>query len=318
MTDMLGVWAWYSIANEGSDEPLPVTRDELGAWFKELGLEEGFLPTPVRGVEAFRVATTGLADEWVSNGTKYRVRVRETERTEDYVKRQLFATWSGPKGPQERRIADLQFFRPRRTMHGRVHGTEKLKVMMHQGLEDLDEARLRALVERAKAQYQMHLTRLTPHAMRNIVRGYVLWLGGVSLRLGGGGNYFLPIEQLEQVRQLRKLIGRCGPQCRLMFTTVFDDPEQRDMLREAIEIDVEARAQQLVRDIDEWRRRNPGRAPTTLTWKAWLAEQGVLTDLLMRYADELEVTFDRAAIAVEQLRATIDAASRDVGEKARS
>lgn len=306
MSQFLGVLCLYSITSGVADEPLPITREGLEAAFAELQLDERFLPTPVRGVEAFRAATSNLSDSWESGGIRYKVSVRETERTEDYVLRQMFATWTDAEGiRQERRVADLQFFRPRRVTAGRIRGTEKLRTMLHRGLEELDRERLQALVDKGRAQYDMYVHRLTPHAMRLLVRSYLQYLGGVSLRAGAGGAYFLPLEQLDQVRLLRDLVHRFGPQCRLMFTPMVDDPEQREMIRDAVELDVEARVQSLLRDIEEWTRRNPDKTPSALTMRSWDDEHGVLTELLLSYGDLLDCAFERAGDQLEDLKRVI-------------
>lgn len=306
-SEFLGVLCMYSITSGVADEPLPITREELEAAFTELKLEPGFLPAPVRGVEAFRAATSNLSDSWTSNGLKYKVSVRETDRTDDYVTRQMLASWTDADGiPQERRVADLQFFRPRRVTAGRIRGTEKLKTMLHRGLDDLDRERLDALVKKARSQYDMYVHRLTPHAMRLLVRQYLQFLGGVSLRAGAGGAYFLPLDQLEQVRVLRELVRRFGPQCRLMYTPMVDDPEQRDMIRDSVELDVEARVQSQLHDIEDWRRRNPGKTPGVTIVRSWTDEHDLLADLLVDYGDLLNVAFGRAADQLEDLKGAID------------
>lgn len=299
MTGYLGLLAWYNIGP--TDEPLPVARDGLAAWFEELGLDSGFLPPPVRAVEAFRTATSQLTDEWVSDGIRYRLVVREAERTEDYVKRQLWATWSTVEGPQERRVADLQFFRPRRVTAGRIRGTEKLKTMMHQGLQDLDRERLRAVVDRCRRQYEAYVHQLSPRTLREIVRNYLLHLGAISLRAGGGGVFFVPLDQRDQVGALRQLLSRCGPQCRLMFSPMVDDPEQREMLRDSVELDIETRVQAVLRDIADWTNKNPGKRPSTLMWRSWHGEYEVLSDVLVRFGDLLDATFADAADRLEDL-----------------
>lgn len=307
MSDSLGTLVWYSIGGP-TDEPLPVSQEALAAWFDELALDAALLPPPTRGVEAFRAATSGLADEWESGGIRYKVSVREAKRTDDFVLRQLWASWVDADGnPQSRRVADLQFFRPRRVTAGRVHGTEKYKTMLHQGLEDLDRARLKAIVDRTRAAYEMHLNRLSTQVVRGLIRNYLLQqLRAVSMRSGSGGTYLVPTEHHETVRALRKLVARCGPQCRLMYTPMIDDPEQRDMIRDAVEADVEGRCESQLRDIDDWARKNEGKAPSMLLLGSWRAERGVLQELLLQHGDALGVTFDRAPDRLEDLGRAID------------
>lgn len=304
MSDYLGTLVWYNI---GGEEPLPVTRGELARWFEELSLDEAFLPAQPRGVEAFRAATTGLSDEWVSGGIRYRASVRETTSNSEFVLRQLWASWTDENGEtQSRRVADLQFFRPRRTADGRQHGTEVLKTMLHRGLEDLDRARLQAIVDRCERAYKAFATRQSTQAIRFTVRRYLIdRLSAVSMRAGGGGTYFVPPEHHETVRALAQLVRRCGPQCRMLFTPVVNEPEQRDMIRESVEQDVEARVDSLLRTLDEWRTKNAGKHPSVELLGNWGGEQVNLADLMVTYGDLLDATFERAPDRLEELGAAI-------------
>jgi len=304
----LSLFVWYTISSGAGEEPLPITREELKDLLVKADIDPQFLPDTSRAIDAFRSATTAATDEYDSDGTPMRLVVRETRQTPTHVMRQVFRQWTNAESGEieEQRVADLQFFRPRRTAAGRVHGTERLRILVDQRMSGLDRARVDALVKRIQAAYKTNRDRLSSHAVRAVARTYLYRLGAVAVADSGGGAYLLPPEHRAEAQALQAVIRQCGPGCRLRVIPLPDEPDLREMVVESIDVDIETRALVLVRDVGEWVAGHPEVAPTTARWTGWRAECRIMQDLLLDYSDRYDATFPRAGAALDTLMEMTD------------
>lgn len=320
----LGYLCWYTLTTgpQGA-ETLDVTPEQLTQWFKELGLDSSFLPKQMRSVDAFRGATSPTrTSEYVSeDGVRYRLSVVEHGSTQDLIKRyvmrrpvdrrlevpELADEDEEPDGPVHpgKRVANITFYRPRRSMHGRVSGSEDVRYRLHAGIDGVDREQVQAFVDNCLTEYEAMRHSLTPARMRALLRDYLTFKNAVPIL---HGLWFAPLRVEDSIRALQALTARMGQACRMILVPLVDDPEQREMLRQAIDDNVEESARSLLDKIAAWDKRNPNpnKAPTPGVIDSWREEYRGLQNLVSSYSDELDLAFPAAADALEDLQAAIN------------
>ncbi len=290
----------YTISSGASEEPLAVTRDQLRKLLVEAGIDTAYLPPEGRAINAFRTATSPVTDTYQRGDITVTLSIREVTG-DDVVTRHVYATWRDHEGAtKERRMANLQFFRPRRTAAGRVPGTERLRVLVDQRLKGIDRERTEALVARVKELYQINRDHLNAHALRAVVRAYLSNLGAVAVAGSTGGWYLVPPEKLTAVAAIRSVVRRCGDNCRMRVIPLPDDPDMRAMIVESVDADVAGRAAVIVREMGELLHGDPRAVPSTARWSAWRADCQILQDLLVAYGDRYASSFPAAAATLDQ------------------
>ena len=301
----LGAVTWYTITS-GTDAPLSITRDDVARWFTELGIDPSYLPPTIKGVDAFRSATTTAGDTYVDQGVCYTLIVRETRSGADtYVLRQVFQCWSDDDGPRERRVADLQFFRPHRIGAGRIHGTERLMTMTHQGLTGVHKERVAAVVARCVASYKVATRQLSAHAMRGVVRAYFAGLGAIAVQAGVGTYFVLP-DRLAGLAAIQEVVARCGPRCRLVVLPVVDDEQRRALVFASVEAEVDRRCQETLGEIGQW----VGHGPSAAKVASWRADFSAVLGVVLEFCEVVGAPgFERAHASLEELRVAVERAS---------
>lgn len=302
----LAIFLWYTIPGS-AEEPLDVTREQMKGWLEEAGIDPAIMTVEVYPVNVFRSSTTGMVDQYEIGDTPVKLIVREAGRSDTQVTRHVIRQWVDGAGvPRESKVADLQFIRPRRTAAGRVHGSEELRTSIDKRLSGVDKESVAAFVKRCVVRYEVNLDLLPPHAMRAMIRNFLVGLGGVAVADSGGGAYLIAPEHRRQLAALRDIVRRSGQGCRLHFIPVVDEPELREMVLESVEADVTARAYSLMAELTDWTSKNPEAIPTVQRWSAWRSSCGLLTDHLMDHSARYHASFDQATAALERLAMMID------------
>ncbi len=318
MTATLGLFVWYAI-NGDTLGPLDVDRSTLLGWMQEAGVDESFLPAPARGIDAFRCATSTATDEYEipdpggGRGTWVRLVIRETDSGESFVMRRVYRIATEPDGePVERRVANLQFFRPRRKMTGRVPGSERLQTLVDQRLRGLDRQRVTALVKRCVVAYETHRRKILGSTLRTHIRNHLLGLSAVATANNThGGTYLLPPDRLDEVQRVQSVIRSCGPGCRLRILPVPPDPDLREMVVTSVDTDIQGRAMSLRHEVLMWVDRNGRAAPTAHRLAGWEADYRFLQQVALEWMELLdEDAFGQAADGLEQAMAVIEQVGR--------
>src|SRR5512140_2190467 len=136
-----------------------------------------------------------------------------------------------------------------------------------------------------------------------MARNYLTRLGAVAVADSAGGAYLLSPVHREAAEALQAIVRQCGPGCRLRLIPILDEPDLREMVIESIDVDIEARALVLVREVANWVTEHPKESPTTAKWTSWRAECRIMQDWLVDYMERYDAMFARAATALDTLLA---------------
>lgn len=299
----LGSVLWFAI--DGSDEALPVSGEQLAAWFAELEFDPVFLPRATLSIDAFRSASSNLSARYLVGPREVTLGVRQTTSNGGQVTRQVERTEVDETGKvHTTRVAQLQFFRPRRVAGGRVKGSETIATMIHRGLQGRDRDEVTALVDRFKSRYEAFCRQTSVPAIRVMLRHMLARHDGVLLRSAGGG-YFLPAHRDADVTRLRELTHRIGERIRVHVMPMPDTPEQLELVTEAVEDDVADRCCTLTGEIEDWVQANPDRPVPATKFRVWRNEVRLAMSRMTAYAD-VYGPLPRAGSLIEDVTATLE------------
>lgn len=252
-TDLMGYLVFYSIYQT------EVTPDELAQWFDDLGLDEDYLPPPLRADDAFERVTgpKGLkltypidAPEKASrretratatSDRQVTLMTRPVQRNEDHILRHLVREERNnakAKLAYKTSLAKITFTRGTEPGEGTVAVTP-------------DDAALKSLRRKEVPVIKRHLKRIEEafeHAcrfyasdrLRALTRDYIeRELTAIPLR-PSGGVYFVPASHAAQLDALRDLVDRFGGNSGLTRVPIPDTGEMHDMVGPALTAKVTA------------------------------------------------------------------------------
>lgn len=274
---VLGHMVLYTIYDE------PVSEAELEEWFKELGLDQRLLPTPLRAVDAYRKATT-KADGFnypLRDGTYATILTRDVSNNPDRIVRELVREVRNGKkvrlsfGTAIRAV----FYRPQSDPDGKLRpGSERfhLEVQHHQLLTE-ERERMQGLIDQIRVNYKRYCDFHDGNKLRGVVRDYLLKrLGAIEIK---SGTYFVHRHHADELKRLAELIDRFGGQCRMHRIPIPALVEMREMVIEAFRRESKEKMDDLVKEIIEVQ----GRRSITVTKWASLKQR---YDVLQRRVDE--------------------------------
>lgn len=234
-----------------------VTPGQLEGWFRDLGLDEKFLPAPIRSVDAFEKVTgpCGICrsyplDDPGGNAASRRRRtrqdgkgreatpmIRHVRRDKDQVVRHLVREVrdeASVKLSYDVRRAECVF---RRDQAPSVpHGAGTLLVTPdYEAIRQLPQAEhdtVGQVLTELQAAYRHHCTDLTGDRLRAVIRGYIEGLSAVRMR-PTGGEYFVHRSHSGTLAALRELVSRFGDGSHLSRVPVPDEDEMREMITTA-------------------------------------------------------------------------------------
>lgn len=306
----LGSILWFTIGGSTTYDakgarvtaPLRVSYEAVEAAFSQLGLDPQFLPPRIRPIDCFRKATGGVTAEYAIESdipdARVTLVVKEvnvtTEQVERHVIREIRDGRRQTIGHQK--VAELKFFRGRRTAAGRVPGTEQFTSALRAGLPDEEREQLVRLIERAQGEYEALNAHLTSQAIRGILRAYLVHLHAVAVR-PSGGIYFVSNDSMDVVIKLQDFVSGLGPGCALHQLPLVDTTEQRDMLTDAYQTEVEDDVRELMRDIVAYQEKNADRVSGAKYAEFNVRYQAIL-ERSDAYSSELGLAQERAAGAL--------------------
>ncbi|MEZ0076311.1 DUF6744 family protein [Planotetraspora sp. GP83] len=290
--ETLAGFAAYAAAMEQSGAPIlghlvlysvfetEVTRDRLHLWFTELGLDDTFLPPPIRQVDAFEQITgprgvratyqlTATPD--ADAGPRPRRRRRGDEKVTEVTLMMRNVSRDNLKlvrhlvrevrdeGAAELsydpKMAEIVFWRD--PLGSGTPGVGVLQIHPDEAaiaqLSESEQMKVRNTLDEAKQMYLRACTYYTSDRLRSVLRTYVEGLNAVKVRTSGG-VYFVHRAHEAPLAALRELVSRLGNGSHLARVPLPDQEEMREMVVTAITTKTREELEDLVVDIATARR----------------------------------------------------------------
>jgi len=273
----IGSILWFSIAGtvertdgKRSTVPVRITHDQLEQWFEELDLDKRYLPAQIKRVDAFRNASSQVRREFdeQGEGRSAELMVREVMYNDEQVVRHIVKEQRDRRGQKLEYVphmATLKFFRARRTSGGRSQQGAQFKWAILKGVSDTDRAHLEAMIAEIEEKFVDLSSNLHSQAIRGMVRKYVTDLNAIGVK-PSGGVYFVHSSRQKTVDALQELVNRIGQGCQFHQLPLVDTEEQRQMLTDAFQDEVQNDVEGLLKDIailNEKAKTKGGKIPAT-------------------------------------------------------
>lgn len=326
----IGSISWYSITGQvtyvnGKREshPVRVTHDQLEKWFDELGLDKNFLPPPIRAYDAFRKATTEVSLEYPldQDGMSATLMVREVDFDNEQIVRHVIKEVRDRRGKKldyDPHLATLKFLRGGRTAAGKRGGeTFKSAVMKH--VTGPERQHVNSLIETANDRYKDLCANIHADTIRSIIRNYLVSLNAISVK-PSGGVYFVHLSRQPTVDSLQELVQRVGQGCSFHQLPLLDTVEQREMLTDAFQTEVEDEIRKLNGEIVGLNDKVKGGKVPVTKYAEFQAKYQAILDRSEDYTRVLGLAQGRAGAALElafdalmDLSGRIDVAAKKQG-----
>jgi hypothetical protein len=317
--DFIGQIVWYSI-NTGN-----ISLDEVEKQFMLLNIPVKFLPKPIAAIDAFRKATNleqGNKVEypapWAGEGHSARVLIREVTKDAKMVERHIIRENVDAKGRalSYEKIGEAVFERAPRQGSGKQRGYvstgERVRFNLLSPMVHPDEVDvLTGMVTDVQNRYKHYCVNLDGNAIRKIVREYVSDLNAISVK-PSGGVYFVHKEKWHRLDAIQKFVYSLNTGSTFHALPLVDTEEQRGMLSEAFQTEVETDVQELLRDIGDLNEayKNKAGIPSD-KYDAVLDRYTTLITRSEEYTTVLGASQARAATAIEMaLMACMELAGR--------
>jgi hypothetical protein len=337
----IGSLVWFSISGtvERPDGkrtliPVRVPHDTLKEWFDELDLDPRYLPPQPILANVFRRVTSDAKDEYkLSPGTEdektVKLRVEEIDYNPEYILRHVMRDVIDPRKQNAitAHCATLKFLRAGRTSKGKRPGdtykTETLHTLTEIGLDGkptgntfslpkFEQDRVAQLIADINAAYADHSINLHSNVLRAVIRNYLVDLNAIAVK-PQGAVYFVHNSRQPTIDSLQALVERIGQGCYLHQVPLLDTHEQRQMLTDAFQDEVQDDIRVLLADVAELNVRSK-KAAGKISPKKY-AECNTRLQNIMSRADEytrvLGLAQGRSAAAIEMgLDVVMDLATR--------
>lgn len=323
----IGSILWFSITGTVSyvngrreSRPVRVTHDQLEQWFDELGLDKRFLPPPIKAVDAFRKATSEVSLEYeIDDDKSATLMVREVAYDAEQVVRHVVKEVKDRRGQKldyDPHLATLKFLRGGRTTKGKRPGGETFKTATMNHVVNEERDRVEALLHEANAKYKDLATNLHADAIRAVIRNYLTDLNAIAVK-PSGGVYFVHLSRQPTVDALQELIKRVSQGCTFHQLPLLDTGEQREMLNDAFQNEVEDEVRKLMGDIAAYNEKvKAGKVPSTKYAEFQMRYQAIL-DRSEEHTREIGLAQGRAGAVLElAFDSLVDLSGRiDTGKK---
>lgn len=247
----IGSMLWYTVAGHEraqsgrkTSTAVRVHQDLLAEWFLELGIDERFLPPQIKKIDAFRNASSSVRREYEvpeSNSTRFAtLSVEEVKSDAEQVIRHVVRIIRDAKKEQLslEHMATIKFIRGGRTSKGKRHGGDHIRYQVLTRVQGDDRDRVEQLISDFHDRYEDLSSHLHAPALRGIVRAILTSLNAIPMK-ASGGLYFVHKNRWPELDALKALITRFGPGCKLEDMAFLDIVDNRTMLTEALEDEVE-------------------------------------------------------------------------------
>lgn len=231
-----------------------ITRDDLSQWFTDLGLDESYIPPPIKSIDAYRRATGENAKRRYSLGGQYaELMVRNVSSDSDRTIRRIIRETRDPKGKRldYAEVGEAVFYPASRTAKRKGLGGDSVKfTMIERNLRtERDKNEVSAFITQMDTDYKFFSLHYYTQAVRDMVRNYVKSLNAISIR-ESGALYFVHKSRRPTLIALTELVNdRIGDGCRLHMMPLVDTGHQREMLTEAFEDEVEQSCDKLLEKV---------------------------------------------------------------------
>jgi hypothetical protein len=201
------------------------------------------------------------------------------------------------------KIGEAIFYRaPRRTngrQRGFVSSGERVRFNLISTQVHPDEAALlQQMVTEVQNRYHHYCVNLDGNAIRKIVRDYVIDLNAISVK-PSGGVYFVHKDKRDRLQAIQQFVQGLGTGSTFHTLPLVDTDEQRDMLSDAFQTEVESDVEELLRDIAALNEQFTGKDIPSEKYDAVLERYTTLITRSEEYTTVLGASQARAATAIE-------------------
>lgn len=320
----IGSLLWYSISGtidytdgKRTQVPVRVTRDQLEAWFHELGLDTDFLPPRILKVDAFRKASTESKRLYdLPDGSKAELYVDEVESNAEFVLRHIMRKVRDPRQQEDEDkltseyMASLKFFRGGRTAKAKRSAGDHYKSRPRPGLAALDLGHVESMLSEIDDRYTDLSANLNEDKIRAVIRNYLTHLNAIGVK-PSGAVYFVYKSRQNTLDALEELVRRIGQGCTLEQVPLVDDQKRRNMLTEAFQAEVEDDVRLLLGKIAEANGKSKGGKVSPKLYAELNARYQEVQSRSEEYTKVLGLAMGRAASSLElALDSVMDLATR--------
>ncbi|GAA3027461.1 DUF6744 family protein [Streptosporangium longisporum] len=312
-TPLLGYLALYSIFEA------PILRTDLERWFRELGLDEKFLPGPIREDDAFARVTgpngvratyklTTSPSGKAAQGEKtiaVTLMIRHVGRTGGKITRHVVREVRDEGSSTlsyDTRMAELAWWRDP-TESGQP-GVGVLQIHPDESainaLSPSEQVKVRSMLRSIEESYKNQCAYFSSDRLRAIVRNYIESLAAVPVR-STGGVYFVHRTHAAPLEPLRKLVSRFGAGSLLTRVPLPEQEEMKDMVIAALTTKAKEDLQRLAGDIATARREGHSEAKVGALYRRFRALQKATAE----HSELLSSSLDDTAAALELAGAQI-------------
>jgi hypothetical protein len=246
---LLGRLALVTITEE------KVRRDDVVAWFADLGLDETMLPAANKAVDAFKKATSDTKDSYpLAKGRVATLMCRDVTSNADYIKRQITREvrdgdrrkldYDGGLGSGGEAIG-ITFYRATSFDN---QASARLTVSVNPRLSPSEQPLVRQVARSIKERYDDYLSYLDAQKIRYMVRGYLKKLNAIEVK---GGVYFVHSSRDEELGRLSELVNRLGGDCMMHQIPIPDRDRDRAFIVRTFEREAAQSLQDLTKEINE-------------------------------------------------------------------
>lgn len=288
---LLGRIVLFTITDEA------VAHNDLERWFDELALDKSMLPAPIKEIDAFKKATSGIDGKkyGLTGGTTAHMLCRDVTSNEMLVRRQVTREVQDSKKKRlyYNAAVEATYYRPGPGGTGRI----KLKINRDEVLaEEMDD--LRNVCSQITSSYQQYADFHDGQKLRGIVRSYLKHLNAIEVK---GGVYFIHVSKDAELTALCELVNRFGGGCVMKTLPIVDLDEEREFIAAVFEREAAQSLQEIIRDV-----RASGNG---ITGAAYAKLKGRYDEVLGRAEEHMvnlqvtqDITAASAEVALDELR----------------
>lgn len=280
-----------------------VTIEEMRQWFVELGLDEDYLPNPIKPVDAFRSATGDAETRYTLDSNRdARLTIDEvTYDNEKVVQHIIRQTRNKREGRLDHeQVGEAIFYRQSKNAKQKGKGGHRVRFSRKEHrTETADElATLDAFINDVYQRFELFCQFPTANAVRATIRQYILDLNSIAVR-PSGGVYFVHKTRKSTVDALQTFVARLENKSTLHTLPLVDTDDQREMLADSFQDEIEKACNSLLAEVAELNAKyGKGKLPPKKYAEA-NARYQELQDRAREYTDILGLGLDSAATALD-------------------